>query len=330
MNILFNCLNSGLGNNGGTNTILKSQKILENMGHYCDVAASVDRFTWFKHKKPLNITLKNNPLAKRHYDWIISSACTTVDITLNSDIKNKTWWIRAHEDWVPGYDDEKLIKLYKKKNIIKIVNSIWQKEFLESLGIKCYMIYQGIDISKWKDLKLRNENDNKITICSLYSKKPRKNWKAFKKLMDKLGTKHYKFVSFGAEKQPDSPYISKYLRNPSHSDLQQLYSQTHIYFAPTLSEGLHNIPMEAALCGAEIVCSDAKKNGMKDYANYLTAIIYSNKKDKNLEYAVKAIKNFSEWKNYGYNDRMKSTIVNKIGNREHNMRKLVKLLDSLS
>ena len=50
MKLAFNGMNSGLGNNGGTRTILKCAEVLNDIGHECYVVVNVDNYTNFTHE----------------------------------------------------------------------------------------------------------------------------------------------------------------------------------------------------------------------------------------------------------------------------------------
>ena len=113
MNIAFNMTQCGLGNNGGTRTILLCAKVLEELGHKCDIIGVSDRFTWFEHKPII-------PYVPDDLDAVIATACTTVMSTLSMDVPVKAWYIRAHEDW--AMSDKQLKELYNS-GIINLVNS---------------------------------------------------------------------------------------------------------------------------------------------------------------------------------------------------------------
>lgn len=80
MKVGFNFLECGMGNNGGTRTILKSGQELENLGCTVEYVATIDNFTWFTHKRPIE-TIPTD------LDVLVATACTTVKSTLQSDAK---------------------------------------------------------------------------------------------------------------------------------------------------------------------------------------------------------------------------------------------------
>jgi glycosyltransferase involved in cell wall biosynthesis len=265
-------MSCGLSNNGGTRTILKSNDFLKKIGYdSCIYSNKENKFTWF-HVKDI---LKKIP---EDIDVLIATGAKTVDETLKSNAKLKIWYIRAHETWC--CPEEYLVKLYHS-NILKIVNSEGLKKKLISFGVKSediHVIYQGIDFEMWREEKKRKEK--KINIGCLFSEKKRKNFKDFVNLYSVLGDDKYNYYAFGAEDCKFS-FLKEYFKNPTIQQLNYVYNKCDIWFAPTTSEGLHNVPMEAALCGCLIMCNNVLINGMVcDYAFHNeTALIYKDIED---------------------------------------------------
>lgn len=310
MNIAFNCLNSGLGNGGGSQTTIMCSKVLEDLGHRCDIIATDDNFTWFKHKPVINY-LPND------LDVIIATACTTVGSTLQANVPKKAYYIRGYENWVM---DSAFLSNGYNSGLFNITNSYGLQRKLKEFGAESVVVHQGIDFEDWEDRKQRSSN--KTRIGCLYQKKLTKRWKDFVTLSDMLGHEDYEYVGFGTEVRSER-FLCGFICSPSHEQLVDLYNSCDIFFAPTELEGLHNVPLEAALCGCVIVCSDAPMNGMiYDYAFDDTSIVY---KAGDIENAVDRIKNID----YTMVTRMQSYIKKRIGSREINMRRFVNYLESI-
>jgi hypothetical protein len=312
MNVVFNSINSGLGNNGGTRTILKCSEVLNNLGHRCDVLANVDKFTWFDHRPVID-------QLPADLDVMIAVACSDVLPTIRANIDKKAWYIRAHETWaMPEY---LLIDYYKNDEFKNLVNSKGLQKQLETFGAKSKVIYQGIDFDWWKDKDYRAKS--KIRIGCLHTTQPRKRWKDFKKLSKILGHDHYEYVGIGSNDCKDD-FLIEFWHNATAERLNILYNTCHIWFAPTDNEGLHNVPMEAALCGCLVVCSDHPLNGMSaDYAfDGQTAMVYE---FGDLKQAAELIKN-PDW---GLVKNMQDHLRTEIGTREENMTKLVEYLEGI-
>lgn len=311
MKLAFNSINSGLGNNGGSRTIIKCAEVLEELGHRCDIIANVDNFNWFEHKP----VIKHLP---DDLDVLIAVACTDVVPTLQAGVRKKAWYIRGHENWT--MPDEELFARYNS-GIFNIVNSKGLQQLLASGGADSDVVYQGIDFDWWEN---RNSRSNdKIRIGCLYQEKPTKRWVDFVKLSEILGTKDYEYIGVGLSKRDDD-FLIQYWTNASKEDLNDAYNSCHIWFAPTELEGLHNVPIEAALCGCLIVCSDAPMNGMGfDYAFHNnTAMVYE---ARNIEEAAELIKN----PNWDVVDRMYNHLKFSIDTREDNMKKMIEYLEKL-
>jgi len=314
MRISFNLLGCGLGNNGGSQTLIKSCETLNELGVKSDLVSDIDNFTWFKHRKCINSIPKD-------VSAVIATGCGTVKNTSKLNVPKKYWWIRGHEDW--WLNDNELLKLYNIKNIINITNSKSLANRIKNLGCDqtIHTIYQGIDLDFWSDLNLRFQN-KKIRIGCLHGDKPTKRWKDFKNLANKLDKDKYEFVAFGRG-SVNEDFLCKYIKNASKKQLIELYSSCDIWFAPTVSEGLHNVPMEASLCGCLIICSNNKNNGMVlDYAfNNRSALTY-----ENLDEAVSIIEKNHQLDNSHIIKESQNIITNNIGSRKCNMMKLISLL----
>jgi glycosyltransferase involved in cell wall biosynthesis len=310
MYIVFNTLNSGLGNNGGSRTLILCAKTIEKLGHRCDIIATDDNFTWFEHKEPIKYI-------PHDADVIIATAWTTVKSTLESSIKKKAWFIRGHETW--SQKERVLSDLYNS-GLFNITNSIGLKNKVESFGATAFVVRQGIDTDMWEDLNLRKE---KIRIGCLYQKKPTKRWSEFVELAKLLGTDDYEFVAFGDTPRKDA-FLSQYICNASSEELKYLYSSCHIWFSPSILEGLSNVPMEAMLCGCLLVGNDNPMNGMiNDYLfDGKSGMVYPS---GNVEFAANLIKNAD----FNLTNQGRMLILDSIGNRESNMIKLINILEQI-
>jgi len=308
MNIVFYARRCGLGNNGGSRTILKSVQALEALGHRADVLTEDDKFTWFKHKPVLGKFPK-------HTDIVIAVSANDV-VPMHAEIKSiKTaWWIRGWEQWQMPKSH-----LFKKLRMrqINICNSSWIYNRLKSNKITSHLVYAGLDINDWVHIK-GIQNPDKITIGCLYNPLHKtKRWDLCNDLRRALGTKYYQYRVFGAEVGRFSGW--KYVQNPQHEVLNNLYSYCHMWFAPTELEGFHNVPAEAGLCGSLIVANSIKSGGMTDYCNKRTAMMFST-----LDDAVECIKN----PDYTRVSKMQKLLKTKIGSRETNMKKLIEVLQN--
>lgn len=314
LEIAFNLIDCGLANNGGSQTIIRSCETLNKLGVKSHLVSNINNFTWFKHQSPI-LRFPSTVNA------VIATGQGTVKHTSKLNIDKKFWWIRAHEDW--WLSDKDLVKLYNIPNVTNITNSNGLRKKIKKLGSSqpCHVIYQGIDFQLWEDLNLRKEN-KKIRIGCLHTNQPRKNWAEFQKLASLLDHNKYEFVGVGSSPARDS-FLSEFITNATKPQLKNLYSSCDIWFAPTKNEGLHNVPMEASLCGALIVCSDRSDNGMiHDYAFHgRSAFVYSN-----LDEAISIIQTKQRENNLHIIQESQNIIENNIGSRYDNMKKLINLI----
>ena len=311
MNLAFNGLTSGLGNNGGSRTILKCSEVLNSLGHRCDVITNVDNFKWFDHKPVIRYVPGD-------LDVVINIAAVDIVSTLQMDVPIKAWYIRGHESW--SNPEHLLEEYYRNNDIINVVNSKGLQQQLATYGADSHVVYQGIDFDWWEDRKLRSKN--KIRIGCLYQEKKTKRWEDFVRLSQILGDS-YEYAAFGLNMSNDS-FLTEYRQDPAHDDLVDFYSSCHIWFAHTELEGLHNVPMEAALCGCLVVANNSPLNGMGlDYTfNDDTAMVYES---RNIEHAAELVRN----PNWAVVERMHNYLRNNIGSREKNMGELIKLFEEL-
>lgn len=315
MKIVFNGLQSGLANNGGSKTIVTAVNILNNLGCICDIAAVVDNFTWIEHRP----TLKYLP---SDYDVVVNIAAVDYQVTKVCDISKKVAWWRGHEIWANSEDY--LISCYTDKQVYNLTNSKGLQHKLKLYGAESDVLYQGIDLDRWYDTGLVR-NDKSLVIGCLYGTKVTKGWSSFLKLIEKLGS-NYKFIGFGLTECPGVDLLDEYYVNPSYEELLKIYNSIDIYFSPTILEGLHNPPMEAALCGAALVCNNNISNGMVlDYANMETAFIYD---FMDIDSAVNIIKNVTKKELAEKTDNLVDYIRNVICDRETNMLKFIKWLET--
>lgn len=242
----------GLANNGGSRTILLSCDVLKAMGHDANVVTSSDRFTWFKHAMPWSKIPENA-------DALIAVSISAVNKIMKADCI-KAYWARPIEIWQKK--EKKAIDLLKK--FVRfggkvMVNSLWQYEHLFQCGLYPYLVYAGMDFSRWRNLEMR-DNISRTTILCQYSKNRVKGYKEFKELKNVAPDLSYRI--FGKSKKTKWPEIVK------------VYNNAHYYFVPGKREGWNNCAAEAALCGCVLVVGDNPHNGCSDFVTPENSIVY--------------------------------------------------------
>jgi hypothetical protein len=157
MNILFNASGCGLGNNGGTKTIIRSAETLIGMGQVVKIYANVNKYTWDTTFDSAVITNNTNDQYFTQYGMphvcVVCVSVWDVENTINYFKGEKFWWMRGWERWVRG--EPWLISQIKKivNNGGKIiVNSPWLiKQLKEKCNVDAKLCYAGLDLDIWED-----------------------------------------------------------------------------------------------------------------------------------------------------------------------------------
>lgn len=307
MKVVFNGKDCGFGNNGGSNTLIKSSAVLANLG------AEVVLFGPYKHSwndRPKNVTIIESGKIPT-CDVIVATGQSTVPSTLEHKRCNKKfWWVRGHEVWSTSEGD--LVKKYK--NIKCIVNSKWLKELIKSkTGKSSPVVYQGVDFNLWKNEKPWEER--KIQVGGLYSTRHKtKNHH----LLEQLEKKGY-IVNL----------LNRDIKNPSYEELKNWYNNIKVWVSPSVLEGLHNPPVEAGMSGCALVTNDNWKAGVSDYSKHNYNTLTYNSEKNELPQIEDFVQRYLKESDLGvlHNKRLQKDIVSKIGSRKENMKKMFKIFE---
>ena len=300
---------SQLSPNGGTATILHSADTLRKLGHEVSVVASIDRFSWFKHPKPVKEIPKNT-------DVCIAVTISDVPRMLKRTKAKPFYWARLLENY--QMTSPSLLKQASRVSVL--VNSEGLQGWYGKHGIDTQIVYQGIDLSKWRDLNM-HEDDG---IGFLISSKKRKNFDFVMDVVKALGRK-YKYYGYGADYNHKIKLFVKdrfllYVKNAGYADLIRMYNLVGKWVSTSTKEGLHNCPLEAGLCGCTVIYPDASLAGCSDHCiDGKTAWKY-----KALD--VKSVVEAIERSDSSLNEDHKDLIVSKIGSRKDCMKKLIDIL----
>jgi glycosyltransferase involved in cell wall biosynthesis len=276
MNIIFNCLNSGLGNNGGSRTIVRSANTLQKMGHeVCILNPEPQRkrmgqylsssYTWDVIEVPV---LHHIEHAERG-DVIIATAFSTVKSTMEAPEKfgKKVHWLRGWETW--SHNVEWIKENVLNQPTLKIVNSICLQNKLKEYGVESEIIRPGYDFHEILPLNIR-QNNKTLTIGALYNKGEKRkdkrvDWifRAVKEIKEKMKVC---LIMFGGDGIPpkDAP-VDLFIPNPITVRKNEIYNRVDIWLAPTCNDSLTLPPAEAMQTECCVVGTQAPMNGMKDY-----------------------------------------------------------------
>ena len=303
MRIVFNLHNVGLGNNGGSRTIIKSAESLADLGQEVILYSNIkNQYKWEKIKSNVNF-VRSKSIPKG--DVIIATGFRSVRSTVASRFKKKFYFIRGFEIWAA----KKYELLRSYKSLRCIVNSGWLKTFLKRNGVKCNLVYNGLDFNDFYNTKQSRFND----LGGLYSKRHK--------------TKNHAFIE-GCSYKSGIPLVllNKNMKSPNPKQLNEWYNTIKVWISPSELEGLHNPPMEASLSGCGLVATDHPRSGTSDYAiPNETALVYEhgNRKD-----AVRCIRKLIEDDSLreNLNNNMLELLNNKIGTRDKNMANFLEIL----
>jgi len=303
MKIIFNLQNVGLGNNGGSRTLIKCADVLSGLGNEVVLHSNhKSRYRWHTIDKGVKMSLSNKI---PNGDVIIATGYGSVSSTVSSKISKKFYYIRGFELW--NAKKKNLLNSYKSLKCI--VNSSWLYDYLLSRGIKSDIVYAGLDFDIYYD----KEEARGDIIGGLFSK--RHKTKRHSHVIDISKKCKKKLVMLGRE-----------CRNRPFSEINEFYNGIKVWVSTSELEGFHNPPTEAAMCGCAIVCTDHHRGGVSDYAiNNETALIYPS---GDLKFAAKCVMRLmNDYKLRNKLDKnMKALLSSKIGDRESNMKRFMEVI----
>lgn len=299
MHIVFNLNAVGLGNNGGSRTLIKCAETLQDLG--CDVSlcSPINKYTWHRIKVKV---ISKIPKC----DVVVATGFRSVRSTLSVKKARKFYYIRGFELWQAK--EKQLLKTYKSMQCI--VNSEWLHNYMASKDIKSHLVYPGVDLVDFQNL---NHSRDRV-IGGIFSSKHKTK-------------RHDDVVAIGEKLKCKTLLLNKDIKNPNANDLRDFYNRVKVWVSPSELEGLHNCPMESSLCGCGLVSTDSVRGGTSDYAiPEKTALVYPARDiEKASEYTGRLLDD-AEY-NRALNINMCDILRNKIGNRRTNMAKLLRIFE---
>jgi glycosyltransferase involved in cell wall biosynthesis len=326
MRVLFNVYDVGLGNNGGSSTLVKSANELVELGIEVKVVSSCsNQYTWNKLLAE-HVIVKSISKFPRA-DVVIATGMKSIESTIRCLSPVKVHWIRGFETWI--YSENKLIRLLKESNTVKIVNSICLERKLRKYNIVSFIIRPGYDLEDYYPKNLRND---KIILGGVYNEGNKRKTKRTEWIFQCLYAllkkhKNIKLWMYGAEGNPKGSLISFYKKDASEEDKNYIYNNVSIWLSPSCLEGLHMPPAEAGLTECCVVGTEAEMNGTQDYLTHnLTGIVSENNLKSFIEAVDYCILNKEVRNKLG--KELRTKIVS-LGDRKNNMSKLLELLTTL-
>ncbi len=324
MKIVFNLMGVGLGNNGGSSTLIKSANTLFDLGENVVIADSgSSRYTWGPIKVP---HMKLNNINEIDGDIIIGTGIGSLDHTNKSKIKNKYFWIRGWEVW--NVAESKLINMLKESKTKKIVNSICLQKKLKKHEMESIIIRPGHNFDEIFPLDIR-KNNKKIILGGLYNEGKKRSNKRTSWILDCYSILKHKYnielYMFGSDGTPSSLFLDKFFKNPDIKLKNEVYNKIDIWLSPSELEGLHIAPAEAMLTECCVAGNDSELSGTEDYLiDHETGLISENNFKSFLANVEILIKHKTLRSELGKKGREK---ILSLGDRKENMKKFIKLME---
>jgi len=319
----------GLGNNGGSYTLVKSGNTLVDMGHEVTfVDSGKNQHTWSPLKAKHKVVRQKRQLPKA--DFIIATGYKSVQETITSPHTAgvKCHWIRGWETW--QYNEEAIVKNVLKVPTLKLVNGICLQKKLQSLGVSSYLIRPGYDFD---NITARGIRDKKSPIIigglnkqGRHANSKRTAWlfETAKVLKRKYGKK-VELWMFGMDNLPSTTSVDRYIKNPTPKEKNHIFNNVDIWMAPSMLEGLHMPPAEAMITECPVVGTNAEMSGTEDYLIHnKTGIVTNNDVISFMRGVEKLYLDKKLRRKLGTRARIK---ILELGNRVNNMEILVDLFN---
>jgi glycosyltransferase involved in cell wall biosynthesis len=324
MKIIFDLRRVGLGNNGGSLTLVRSGNALVDLGHDVTFIDSMrNMHTWskikFNHVIPKGIKLPNA-------DFIIATGYKSVFKTLSAPKQCgiKCHWIRGWETW--QMPEDQIVKQILGAPTIKFVNSFDLQNKLLSYNVESHIVKPGYDLNDIYPLK-KKEKDF-VVLGGLYHKKhgkiKRVEW--LFNVYSKLKSKGYdiRLYLFGADNPPKR--YDKYLKQPTIEEKNKFYNEVDIWLSTAMQEGLHMPPAEAMMAGCPVVGTNAPLSGTDYLIHEYNGLISENNLNSFISSVEELVQDKTLRTEFGKNARKS---MEEFGGRKKNMAKFVKLLETL-
>jgi glycosyltransferase involved in cell wall biosynthesis len=323
MKISFDLRKTGLGNNGGSLTLIRCANTLVDLGNEVFVIDSgKNRNTWVPLRAEHIIAPNYNAIPDA--DVLMATGFRSVRVCCHTPERcgAKFHYIRGWETWT--MPEHHIVKFVVKAETNKIVNGVCLQNKLKEYGEESEIIRPGYDLEDYSVDNKRSE-DNTVVLGGLYTEgkhvqTKRPNWIFETKEFLKLRGVKAKLIMYGTSKKPKGA-IDDYISHPTLEEKNDLYNYCDIWLAPSMMEGLHNPPAEAMMTGCPVVTTNAPMAGTQDYVIHNQNGIVTNDNVEEFAYGVEQIcKDKQKRLELGSNCR---STIEKLGDREQNMKKMM-------
>ena len=266
MKIIFDLRSVGLGNNGGSSTLIKSANTLVDLGHdVIFVDNAKNQHTWNPLKADHRII--KNKVNLPEADMIIATGYKSVRNTLKAPKRCgiRGHWIRGWETW--QMPESQIVSQIVKAPTVKFVNGMCLKDKLMKYNVDSFLIRPGYDLDDLYPTGARLKRD-KFVIGALHTTGKHVGIKRYGWVLEvtkymKHKYKNVELAMMGVSKAP--PPADNYYRQPTPEKKNEFYNSVDVWLSPSMQEGLHMPPAEAMLTECPVVGNNSELNGTKDY-----------------------------------------------------------------
>ena len=139
--------------------------------------------------------------------------------------------------------------------------------------------------------------------------------------------RHVDVIKIGKRLGYEVLLLNRDIKNPTPKALREFYNKVKVWVSPSELEGLHNCPLEAGICGSTLVVTNHRRGGVLDYSRHNdTALVYPARKLEIAQEHVETLMTDDELR-MRISSSMQTLLADKIGTREHNMKKMAKIFE---
>ena len=320
-------MNCGLGNNGGSQTIVQSANMLSELGNDVSIIDSGrNKHTWNKLKVK-HIIIKDISHCPK-CDVIIGTGIKTFDNVVRcKKADRKFHWIRGWETWQIPH--KRMLDMFKSKPQVNLLtNGTGIRNILKQSGLKSKIQLAGLD-NCIQNVTHDYKKSDVLRIGGLINtrhKTKQTNYilKVFKYLKNILD--NVELYTYGNEILKSKVFSDHHhCYNPTVKLKNKIYRKVDFWLSPSISEGFHIPPAEYMLTGGVVVGVKHPLNGTDQYLkNNNSGFTCDDNWRTMADIIINNFQNYELLNEYGNNAY--NTILHDIGSRRTNMKKFIKIL----
>lgn len=315
----------GLGNQGGSLTLVRSANALVELGHDITIIdEGRNQHTWTSLKAKHVIC--RDPKRLLEVDVVIATGFKTVGSTLKMPAKLKVHWLRGWELW--QMNEAQIVKKVLGAPTVKVVNSVGLQRKLADYRVESFIIRPGNDLEDFYPLNIRNKTET--ILGGLYHSRhrtKRADWVLAIAAIIKTKNKNVKLWMFGTDSDPYNPIIDRYFKKPNIKTKNKFYNRVDVWISSSNLEGLHIVPQEVMLTECPVVTTNAPLAGTADYIiDKETGLVARNDLTGLIGKVGNLVQDPKLQGELGKRGRQK---IIELGDRRTNMKKMVELFEGL-